>query len=290
MKCIECGHELKDGAIFCIRCGAMQVSMDGKPIERQASQDWPDVEPQAGQAGWVAAESGRPSVNQRSRDFDTGPQRSGGKVAAIIVALIAVIAVIAFAAVSCMGPATSGSDSAASQDSAASGSVAGALASSSASASASSASASASSASASSASAASGSAASASTSTSSNNEPTPEIVNEPAPQQETNYTPAPAAPNNYYVLSDSSSYYYSYNELNSMSTYDLYLARNEIYARHGRMFNRSDLQDYFNSQSWYTPLYSPATFDSMGNQLNDCELKNVKLMKQVEADKGSPYL
>ena len=95
---------------------------------------------------------------------------------------------------------------------------------------------------------------------------------------------------NYYVLGDSSSYYYSYDELNSMSAYDLYIARNEIYARHGRMFNRSDLQDYFNSQEWYTPLYSPSTFDSMGNQLNDCELKNVKLMKQVEADKGSPYL
>ena len=286
MKCIECGHELKDGAIFCIRCGAMQVSMDGKPIERNANQDWPDVEPQAGQAGWVAADSGRPSVNQRSRDFQTAPERKGGRIAAATVGAIAVVAAIAFGVVSFIGPASSGSDEAASQGSASSSAIAGALSSSSASSSASSASSASASASSASASASS---ASASASTSSNTEPTPEIVYEDTSESETYYEPS-YAPNNYYVLSDSSSYYYSYDELNSMSTYDLYLARNEIYARHGRMFNRSDLQDYFDSQAWYTPLYSPSTFDSMGNQLNDCELKNVKLMKQVEADKGSPYL
>ena len=75
-----------------------------------------------------------------------------------------------------------------------------------------------------------------------------------------------------------------------MSTWDLYIARNEIFARHGRMFNRSDLQDYFNSQAWYEPLYTPAQFDSMGNQLSDAEMQNTIVMKQVEADKGSPYL
>ena len=96
--------------------------------------------------------------------------------------------------------------------------------------------------------------------------------------------------NDYYVLCDSSSRYYSQGELENMGTYDLYLARNEIFARHGRMFQRSDLQDYFNSQAWYTPLYTPAQWDSMGNQLNDCELANSRLMKQVEAAKGSPYL
>jgi len=28
----------------------------------------------------------------------------------------------------------------------------------------------------------------------------------------------------------------------------------------------------------------------MASPLNDCEIQNAKLMKQVEADKGSPYL
>ena len=92
------------------------------------------------------------------------------------------------------------------------------------------------------------------------------------------------------MLPDSSSYYYSWDELDSMSTYDLFIARNEIFARHGRMFNRSDLQDYFNSQEWYEPLYTPAQWESMGNQLSDVEQKNVSLMKQVEQSKGSPYV
>ena len=94
------------------------------------------------------------------------------------------------------------------------------------------------------------------------------------------------------MLPSSDSYYYSYDELSGMSTWDLYPARTEIYARHGRMFNRSDLQDYFNSQDWYEPIYTPSQFDSMGdeNVLSDVELKNARLMRQVEADKGSSYL
>ena len=75
-----------------------------------------------------------------------------------------------------------------------------------------------------------------------------------------------------------------------MSNYDLYLARNEIFARHGRMFNNADLQEYFNAQAWYEPIYTPAQFDSMGNMLSDVEQKNVNVMRQVEKDQGSPYL
>ena len=75
-----------------------------------------------------------------------------------------------------------------------------------------------------------------------------------------------------------------------MSASDLYYARNEIFARHGRMFLRSDLQSYFDSKGWYSRTYTPSEWESLPNQLNDCEAKNAALMKQVEADKGSPYL
>ena len=93
-----------------------------------------------------------------------------------------------------------------------------------------------------------------------------------------------------WVLGDSSSRYYSQAELQNMSISDLYYARNEIFARHGRMFYRSDLQAYFDSKPWYTPLYTPDQWNSMGNQLSDVELANSTLMKNVEAAKGSPYL
>ena len=279
MKCIECGHELKDGAIFCIRCGAMQVSMDGKPIER--GEDWPAVDAQAGGSGYRSSVDGALHAAQSKtvRGFEPAPERKGGKTAAIIIAIIAVIAIIAFVLTQCTGNAVSGADtsSAASQASASATSDSASATSSTSSTSASTTSASATS--------ASKSAASASATSTSTTQETQQAA-QPA-QEETSYSY-----NDYYVLSDTSDRYYSYDELSSMSTYDLYLARNEIYARHGRMFNRSDLQDYFNSQSWYQPLYTPSEFDAMGdeNVLSDVELKNARLMREVESDKGSSYL
>lgn len=280
MKCIECGHELKDGAIFCIRCGAMQVSMDGKPIER--GEDWPTVDAQSDGSGFRSSTDGalHSAQSKNPRGFQPAPERKGGKIAAIIIGILVLIAIIAFALTQCMGNAVSGTEasSAASQASASATTDNASAASSTSSASASSTSASATS--------ASPSATSTATTSTSTTQETQQAA-QPAQEE------APAySYNDYYVLSDTSDRYYSYDELDSMSTYDLYLARNEIYARHGRMFNRSDLQDYFNSQSWYEPLYTPSEFDAMGdeNVLSDVELKNARLMREVEADKGSSYL
>lgn len=64
-----------------------------------------------------------------------------------------------------------------------------------------------------------------------------------------------------YVLSDSDSRYYSRAELERMSVLDLYHARNEIYARHGRGFKNQDLRDYFASMPWYRETVSPEAFD-----------------------------
>lgn len=286
MKCIECGHELKDGAIFCIRCGAMQVSMDGKPIER--GEDWPVVDAQAGASGFRSSADGalHSAQSRNPRGFQPAPQRNGGKIAAVIIAILAIAAIVIFALTQCMGSAVSGTDtsSAASQATTTTSTTsASATSTTSGSASATSTSASATSASA------SATSASAAATNSASAESTQQTQQEAQPAQEE--TPSYSG-NDYYVLPSSDSYYYSYDELSDMSTWDLYIARNEIYARHGRMFNRSDLQDYFNSQDWYEPVYTPSQFDSMGdeNVLSDVELKNARLMRQVEADKGSPYL
>lgn len=280
MKCIECGHELKDGAIFCIRCGAMQVSMDGKPIER--GEDWPSLDAADGSGYRSSTEGAMHAAQSKSmRSFNTAPKRNGGKIAAIVVIIIALIAGIVFAAVSCNSQATSGtasSGSAAATTTTSSESASATSSTASTSASAASTSASAAS---TSASAASASASAASTTTTTVDASQRQV--EPQPEPEPEY-------NDYYILPDSSSYYYSYGELSGMSSYDLYLARNEIFARHGRMFNNADLQEYFNSQAWYEPIYSPSQFDSMGNVLNDVEQKNVNVMRQIEKDQGSPYL
>ena len=112
-------------------------------------------------------------------------------------------------------------------------------------------------------------------------------------QQETYVDPNPQ---NTYATDDSSfrgdtsSRYYSTEEVQNMSNEDIFYARNEIFARHGRMFSDPDLQAYFNSKTWYNPIYSPAEFDSLPSPLNDYEQKNVQLMLSIEQARGSAYL
>lgn len=87
-------------------------------------------------------------------------------------------------------------------------------------------------------------------------------------------------PNNYYVISDSSSRYLSGSDLSSLSDYQLKIARNEIYARHGYIFETSEMKNYFNNQAWYNPSISASNFsDSM---LNSIETHNIDLIKQFE--------
>lgn len=74
-----------------------------------------------------------------------------------------------------------------------------------------------------------------------------------------------------------------------MTDMELYLARNKIFARHGREFKDQDLRDYFGSMSWYFPKYSGDKFNSM-DLLNDYEKKNADAMFLIEKKRGSSYL
>lgn len=93
-----------------------------------------------------------------------------------------------------------------------------------------------------------------------------------------------------YVLADSSSRYYTETELADYSDYELYIARNEIYARYGRGFNNADLQTYFNSKDWYTQRYTASEFDAMESPLNSYEKANSELIRSVEESRNSSYL
>lgn len=95
---------------------------------------------------------------------------------------------------------------------------------------------------------------------------------------------------NDYVLEDSNRRYLAKSELEDMSLWELYLARNEIFARHGRGFKNQDLVDYFATRSWYQQRYTPEEFDAMPTPLNDYELKNVEAMYEIESARNSPYL
>lgn len=93
-----------------------------------------------------------------------------------------------------------------------------------------------------------------------------------------------------FVLPDSSSRYYSTGELQSLSNWDLYIARNEIYARHGRGFKNWNLRDYFSRCTWYTQLYGPDEFDNYhSNLISELEWSNIMTILDLEQARNSPY-
>lgn len=83
-----------------------------------------------------------------------------------------------------------------------------------------------------------------------------------------------------YILPDSNQRYLSGEELAYMDKTALRLARNEIYARHGRQFESEDLNEYFNSQPWYDGSIPADGFDD--SVLNEYEKANLDLIKRME--------
>ncbi len=65
--------------------------------------------------------------------------------------------------------------------------------------------------------------------------------------------------------------------LGALFAEDLRVLRNEIYARHGRVFKDKKLQKYFDAQSWYK-----ANPDFTDDQLNEIEVQNLAKIKEAE--------
>ena len=61
-----------------------------------------------------------------------------------------------------------------------------------------------------------------------------------------------------------------------MTDDELQMAINEIYARHGRRFQDSGIQAYFDEKSWYLGTTDPDSFDE--SVLSDVELTNIQVL------------
>jgi len=79
-----------------------------------------------------------------------------------------------------------------------------------------------------------------------------------------------------FIFPDSDRRLLSRNEIAGLSTSDLRIARNEIYARRGSHFKSPDLRERFQRFDWYHP-------DTWDPPLNPVENQNVNLIKQAEA-------
>lgn len=87
-----------------------------------------------------------------------------------------------------------------------------------------------------------------------------------------------------YVLPESNVRAYDTSELESLSDHDLFLARNEIYARHGYVFEAGELSEYFSSKSWYHPT---DVFNE--GDISEIERQNVSTILALEHERGSQY-
>lgn len=87
-----------------------------------------------------------------------------------------------------------------------------------------------------------------------------------------------------YIFPNSDTEYLTKSDLSGMSKSEINLAKNELYARHGRKFKSKELQEYFESKDWYVPKYSPKQWDTKGDTFffNKYEIKNRDLLKKYE--------
>lgn len=95
--------------------------------------------------------------------------------------------------------------------------------------------------------------------------------------------------NSEYIFPYSDSEYLTKSDVKKLSANEINLAKNELYARHGRKFEREDLQEYFENCSWYIPIYTAKKWDKYGDSyfFNKYEIKNRNLLKKWENKKKS---
>lgn len=91
-----------------------------------------------------------------------------------------------------------------------------------------------------------------------------------------------------YLISGSDSRYITDEDLYILSKDQVQLARNEIFARHGRKFKTDWIRNYFEATSWYEGTYDPDYFDNsvMNSVFNKYEKENVKFILEYEKRKG----
>lgn len=73
-------------------------------------------------------------------------------------------------------------------------------------------------------------------------------------------------------------------DLDNMTRDETYMALNEIYARHGKIFTTSSIQSYFERQAWYTPV-SKDSADAL-RKLSSLERANLDFIIAYQREKG----
>lgn len=90
------------------------------------------------------------------------------------------------------------------------------------------------------------------------------------------------------VIFNSDQVVYSIAELREMPDQVLAVFRNELYARHGRIFRSAEWKLFFSRFTWYEELYASEQFN-VQEQFSDIEKENLKLILSVEAERDDSF-
>ena len=74
------------------------------------------------------------------------------------------------------------------------------------------------------------------------------------------------------------------SDLRGKTAWQLDVMRNAIFARHGRLFKDGQLQDHFDQQAWYQPIYMPDEFPN--NLISPTEEKNAAFILEYQNRNG----
>lgn len=116
--------------------------------------------------------------------------------------------------------------------------------------------------------------------------PIPSLISTPPLPTTQLLSPTPTTlPQSGFVFPNSDKQLIKITQLESLTPWQLKVARNEIYARHGRAFVHKDLTCYFQKQTWYK-------IDSnfIDTNLTDIEKNNVQTILNYENKTSSPLL
>jgi hypothetical protein len=86
--------------------------------------------------------------------------------------------------------------------------------------------------------------------------------------------------NSDYIIPHSDTVLLTNADVSGLTLQEINYAKNEIYARHGRRFKSQELQNYFDSKSWYHGTIAPENFKS--SALSSIEQQNAEFLSQVE--------
>lgn len=83
-----------------------------------------------------------------------------------------------------------------------------------------------------------------------------------------------------YILPDSDTIKLTSDQVKELSNDDLNIAKNEMYARHGRIFEDGFLSSYFQGTTWYKPTTQAADFND--SVFNSVEVYNLQVLTKEE--------